>query len=382
MPVPLFLLGIACFASNLSTRAVDPMLPLIAGQLGVTLHDAAWLATAYGILYALSQPILGPVADAFGKSRVIKVCVALLAASFALCAVAPGFGGLLVARALSGVTAGGIVPVAFALVGDRVPYEKRQLAISRLVIATITGQMGGAALSGAIAAYSGWRTVFALTALLTTGIAAASFLRLRGTDEQRRRFSAAAVAANYAFLMRSRRAIVAYGTVLCEGLFMFGVFPFVAPTLLSRGQGGTLTAGVCIASYALGALIYGLSARIVIARLGQWRMMAAGGVVVGICYGLIAAPVPWPVMATLFAFSGFGFYLLHNTIQTVSTELAPQARGAAVALLAAFYFTGQGLGPILSGQIAAVGGYPLMFAVSAALTAALGIVSSNLLRRS
>jgi predicted MFS family arabinose efflux permease len=379
--LPLFVLGLACFAANISVRAVDPMLPVIAGRFSVTLHEAAWLATVYGIPYALSQPILGPLADAFGKSVVIKICLALLAVGFAACALAPSFAVLMIARGISGAVAGGIVPVAFALVGDRVAYDKRQIAISRLVIAVITGQMGGAALAGALASYAGWRSVFAVTTLFAAGIAMAAFRRLHGRDEPRRAFSVAGAAADYGFLMKDRRARIVYGTVLCEGLFMFGVFPFVAPTLLARGQGGTLIAGLCIASYALGGLIYGLSARHVIARLGPWRMMAAGGVIVGICYGIVAAPVPWAVMAALFALSGFGFYLLHNNLQTLSTELAPHARGASVALLAAFYFIGQGLGPILSGQISAAAGYGAMFAASGILTAVLGVTSSRLLKR-
>lgn len=380
--LPLFVLGLACFAANISVRAVDPMLPVIAGQFDVTLHDAAWLATVYGIPYALTQPILGPIADAFGKSIVIKICLALLTLGFAACALAPGFATLLIARGVSGAVAGGIVPVVFALVGDRVPYAQRQVAISRLVIAVITGQMGGALLSGAIASYAGWRGVFAMTTAFGAAITIASFWRLHGRGEPRRTLSVARAAEDYAFLLTDRHSLVVCGTVLCEGLFMFGVFPFVAPTLLARGQGGTLTAGFCIASYALGGLIYGLSARHVIARLGPWRMMTAGGIVVGICYGIIAAPVPWPVMAALFAISGFGFYLLHNTMQTLSTELAPHARGASVALLAAAYFIGQGLGPVLSGQISAAAGYGAMFASSAVLTAVLGVTASRLVRRS
>jgi len=378
--LPLFVLGMACFAANISVRAVDPMLPVIASRFSVTLHDAAWLATVYGLPYALVQPILGPMADSVGKSVVIKTCLVLLALSFAACALAPSFTTLMIARGVSGVVAGGIVPVVFALVGDRVPYQHRQIAISRLVIAVITGQMGGALLSGALASYFGWRSVFAMTTLFAAGIAVAAFFRLHGRGEMRRTFSVARAVEDYGFLLGSRHALIVCGTVMGEGLFMFGVFPFVAPTLLARGQGGTLTAGFCIASYALGGLIYGLSARHVIARLGPRRMMAAGGLVVGVCYGIIALPVPWLLMAALFALSGFGFYLLHNTMQTLSTELAPHARGASVALLAAAYFIGQGLGPVLSGQISAFFGYGAMFAASAALAATLGVASSRLLR--
>ena len=379
--LPLFILGLTCFASNISVRAVDPMLPLIADRFAVTLHDAAWLVTAYGIPYALSQPVLGPLADAFGKPVVIKACLAALALSFAACAVAPDFGSLMIARGVSGAVAGGIVPAAFALVGDRVPFASRQVAISRLVIAVITGQMGGAALSGALAEFAGWPGVFIIATLLAAGIAAAAILRLPSASEPRRRFSVAAASADYVFLLTDRRALIVLGTTMFEGLFMFGVFPFVAPTLLSRGDGGTLTAGLCIAGYALGGLIYGLTARHVIGRLGPWRMMATGGIVVAVCYGIAAAPVGWVVLAGLFAVSGFGFYLLHNTLQVHSTELAPNARGASVALFACVYFIGQGLGPILSGQVSAAFGYGAMFATSAVLTATLGLLSSRLMRR-
>jgi len=379
--LPILILGLACFASNISVRAVDPMLPLIAGRFEVSLHDAAWLATAYGILYALAQPILGPLADAFGRSFLVKLCLAGMAVSFLACALAPSFPTLLVARGISGAVAGGIVPAVFALVGDRVPYASRQFAISRLVIFVITGQMGGAAISGALAAAAGWRSVFVIAAILAGAVAIAAFVRLKGEGETRKRFSVAAAARDYAFLLRDRRALIVYGTVFCEGLFMFGVFPFVAPTLASRGDAGTIFAGLCIASYALGGLIYGLSARHVIGRLGPVRMMLAGGLVVGACYALAALPVPWLGMAAIFAVAGFGFYLLHNTLQAHSTELTATARGAGVALFASFYFIGQGLGPVLSGQIASGFGYSAMFATSAALTAALGIVSSRLMRR-
>jgi MFS transporter, DHA1 family, inner membrane transport protein len=379
---PLLILGFACFAANISVRATDPMLPLIAGQFNITLHQAAWLATAYGLPYAGLQLVFGPVADALGKAIVIKICVALLALGFALCALAPGFSSLLAARALSGAVAGGIVPVAFALVGDRVPFAERQVAISRLVIAVITGQMGGAALAGALAQFAGWRSVFAVTAALGSVIAVMAFARLKGTDEPRRHFALATAIGTYADLVRSRKALIVYGTVFCEGLFMFGLFPFVAPTLLERGQGSALAAGLCIASYALGGLIYGLTARHVIRALGPWRMMAGGGILAGMCYIIGAAPVPWLAMAALFAISGFGFYLLHNTMQVLSTELSASARGAAVASFAACYFIGQGLGPVLAGQFSAAFGFSALFAASGVLVALLGIVSSRLMRAS
>jgi DHA1 family inner membrane transport protein len=45
--------------------------------------------------------------------------------------------------------------------------------------------------------------------------------------------------------------------------------------------------------------------------------------------------------------AGVSFYMLHNSMQTEATELAPSARGSAVALFACGFFVGQGLGPIV-----------------------------------
>jgi MFS family permease len=52
-----------------------------------------------------------------------------------------------------------------------------------------------------------------------------------------------------------------------------------------------------------------------------------------------------------------GFYMIHNSMQTIATELAPTARGSAVALFAASYFLGQAIGPVLLGPLAHVAGH-------------------------
>ena len=81
--------------------------------------------------------------------------------------------------------------------------------------------------------------------------------------------------------------------------------------------------------------------------------------------------------ATLFIAAGLalgtGFYMIHNSIQTRVTEVAPEARGSAVALHAFHFFTGQSLGPVLVGL--AIGGFGAgtAMAVAAAGILALGI---------
>jgi predicted MFS family arabinose efflux permease len=121
--------------------------------------------------------------------------------------------------------------------------------------------------------------------------------------------------------------------------------------------------------------------RRLIASLGQWGMMKAGGLAAGLAYLVIAFPVPWPVVSLAFLVAGFGFYMLHNTMQTQATELAPTARGSALALFASSFFIGQGIGPVLYGYISTHTGFAPLFLGVGALTAGLGFASARLIRR-
>ena len=64
---------------------------------------------------------------------------------------------------------------------------------------------------------------------------------------------------------------------------------------------------------------------------------------------------------------GFGFYMLHNTLQTVSTQMTPQARGTAVALFSCAFFLGQAVGVPVAAPVADSIGAPALFLFSAAL---------------
>ena len=66
--------------------------------------------------------------------------------------------------------------------------------------------------------------------------------------------------------------------------------------------------------------------------------------------------------------AGVSFYMLHNSMQTEATELAPSARGSAVALFACGFFIGQGLGPLVFGALLhGAGARPALLAVAAVI---------------
>ena len=73
---------------------------------------------------------------------------------------------------------------------------------------------------------------------------------------------------------------------------------------------------------------------------------------------------------------GYGFYMIHNSIQTQVTELAPEARGASVALHAFCFFLGQAMGPVLYGLGIAKLGAPGTVLASAVVMMVLGLATA------
>ncbi|WP_254453437.1 MFS transporter [Siccirubricoccus sp. G192] len=370
----ILLLGLASFAGALTARVTDPFIAALAAEFEVTPNRAALLATAYALPFALIQPVLGPFGDALGKRRIIRVALCLLAVFTLAAPFAPDLTSLILLRGLAGAAAGGIMPLTLAAVGDAVPMRERQVALSRLIVFAIGGQIAGGALAGLLAPLMGWRGVLGLCGGLA--LAAALVMLLApppGPPEPRSRFDPVRAVRRYGAILRLPAARLLYGAVLVEGVLIFGSFPYFAPWLQARGLGGTLEAGLAVAAFGCGGFVYAAVARPLLARIGQSRMVVLGGALAGLALlGFALAP-----LALLFIAAGLllgvGFYMVHNSIQTRVTEVAPEARGSAVSLHAFHFFVGQSLGPVLVGLASGALGQAPALALAAAVMLALGL---------
>jgi predicted MFS family arabinose efflux permease len=357
MPL-LLVLGFASFVSALSIRVIDPVVPEVARDLGTAVATVALLASAFSFPYAFGQPILGPLGDTVGKARIIKLALAVLASMLAVSAIAPTIEILFATRILAGLAAGGIIPLVIATVGDRFALVERQLALSRILMAALSGQLVGAVGSGLIAAAVGWRVVMVLASLLTLGALVVAVRELKPRpDAKRSKFTIEGLRTGYARVFENPRAAVCYTAVFVEGLTIYGLMPYVAPLLEQRGAGGVREAGFVLAGLGLGGLLFTFAVGWMLRILGgQLNLIRGGGLLSGLGLAAVAAAASWPVEMAAFAVIGVGFYMIHNSLQTQATELAPSNRGAAVALHAFFFFLGQAAGPVVYGfGIAAVG---------------------------
>ena len=385
MPL-LFVLACACFIGGLMIRLIDPVVPEIAADLATSEASVSLLASAYAVPYALVQPVLGPVGDLIGKTRVIKICLACLAAASALTVVANSIEVMFAARVLGGLAGGGIIPLALATVGDHVAFEKRQVALSQILTAMIAAVLVGTIGTGLAASLIGWRGAFAIATIMAVAAFVLAMVSLEETRPSPGRRSLsdqlASVLEGYGQVFANARAYVCYAGVFVEGVLIFGLLPYIATLLTARGAGGSFEAGMVLAGMAIGGLVYTqLVARLIGRMGGIANLIRVGGVFLSIGFAGVALQGSWGVEMAAFALLGFGFYSIHNSLQTQATELAPGHRGASVALHAFFFFLGQSAGPVLYAvALEAVPVWELLSAV-AIVAFLLSILLAHALRR-
>lgn len=367
--------AVCAFASGFGMRIIDPLILPISAQFAVTPATAALLTTAYALPYAIAQPFLGPLGDRFGKARCMQVCVTAMAVMLLLGTVAASFQMLLLTRLFAGVFAGGIIPLVLAGLGDAYSIEERQVAVGRMLVAIISGQMLGSAGAGLASDAFGWRAALGLAALIAVAACALTAVALaRGAGAQAAAPAhTASFAALYAEVFRNPKAPWLYGAVICEGALVFCLFPYMGQLLIERAgtspDAATAQAGLVLGAFGIGGILYGLAVRRVIAALGVRRMCTVGSLAVAAVYALLSVLPLWWCHALVMVACGMGYYMLHNSLQIEATELAPGARGSAVALFACGFFVGIGIGPPLFGALMHAAGF-----TGALLAVSIGVV--------
>ena len=383
MPPVLNIIALATFAASLSARALDPVLPHVASDFSVSIATAAGFASVFAFTFAIIQPALGAAADLFGKARLVIICLVLLGVANVLGALSSSFPMLFATRILAGIGAGGVFPIALGLTSDLVGPEKRQIAIGRTLAGSMTGNLLGASLSGLIGDFLGWRGVLAVLGSLAVVASIAVALGFRNGALTRAAGEGRSVGAQTRLshhLRQSKR----------EGLLQRGIrrgllrarpvsLRRLVPVRAGRHQPVDRRAGD--------------------RRLRRrWAALHPDGVALAAAdrrqrdddlgRGADGPATRNHRLRSALADSGFnfllmgwGFYMIHGSLQVFASELSVEARATALSLHSFFFFMGQTIGPIAYGfGILNAGKIPTLLS-SALIIVVLGLVCARLLRQ-
>lgn len=367
-----FLLAWAAFASSAALRLCDPMLPALAAEFHTTVGGAAVVVTATGLAYGFLQLVFGPLGDHFGKLRVVTgACLASTAGALA-CAASPSLDLLALARALNGATTAALIPLSLAWIGDAVGMEQRQATLARFMTGQIVGLVSGHAIGGFFAEHLGWRWGFVFLAGIYLVVGLLLLAALRG--QHAAPAAPARLPGRYRMVLGQAHGRFVLALIFVEAIATFGVMTFIPAYLHQRFGISLFHAGLVVATVGLGGLGYTLFAARWVKGLGQRRLARMGGLLLGVAFLMLGLGSNWAWGMLACTLLGLGFYQLHNTLQTLATQMAPEVRGTALSLFAFCFFLGQASGAGLGAVVVDGWGAEWLFLGVALLLPLVGMV--------
>ena len=363
------LLAFSAFASGASLRMSDPLLPQVAQDFGTSVGETAAIVTAYAIPYGLTQAFSGLIGDRLGKCQAVAAACAVSCLLVLLCAGAQSVPQLALARFISAPGAAIIVPLGMAYVGDAVPYARRQTVLARYLAGQMTGMISGQVAGGIIGDHFGWRSVFVVLAFVFAGSALALASQFRSNPWTRPVHHADSArpgfVSGYRMLLASPWTRFVLLSVFIEAGIFFGGFTYVAADLHGRYGLSFSVAGIVIAGYGVGSVLYAMSVHRLV-EFGERGLVLGGGIAVALGFVALAAVPYWELAPLACTLLGLGYYMVHNTLQTNATQMLPQSRATAVAAFSSMLFLGQSAGVALAAPIVDRAGAVPVF-ISAAL---------------
>lgn len=158
-------LVLGMFLAALDQTIVSTAIKTIGNDLD-NLSAQAWVTTAFLITSTIAAPLFGKLSDIYGRKRLFMLAIVIFVVGSALCGLATSMYELAGFRAFQGIGAGGIMPLALAVIGDIIPprerarYQGYMMAV--FASASVLGPVLGGLFSGtdSFLGIAGWRWIF------------------------------------------------------------------------------------------------------------------------------------------------------------------------------------------------------------------------------
>ena len=336
---------------------------LFKADLKLTDAQTSLPLTGFVIIYMLTSPIFGALADRWPRKVLIAAGVALWSLATGAAALAVGFWTFFLARALVGVGEAAYATLSPALLSDFYPPDRRNRILTIFYVAIPVGSALGFGLGGALGQHFGWRSAFLICGL--PGIAVAA-MALMIRDPGRGRFDsdAAQIPPRWPqaiqILLKNRDymlAVAGYAAVT----FGSGALADWFPAFLQRHRGMSLE--VSGRYVGLSAVVGGLGGTLVGGLLGdalkRWTQrpyLALSGWSMGLAtvFGLLALHVTNPTLVLVMLFTAQFFLWFYNgpinAILANSVPSALRARAFALSILL-IHLLGDAISPSIVGVV-------------------------------
>ncbi|MGH7738497.1 MAG: DHA2 family efflux MFS transporter permease subunit [Candidatus Tyrphobacter sp.] len=144
----------------IDSTIVNVALPTIAGNLGATVDDAAWIATGYLLSAVIIMPLNGWLTAYFGRRNFYAACIAIFTVASFLCGTAHSIWQLVFYRIIQGIGGGALQPTAQALLFETFPPKERGAAMAVFGLGVMFGPAVGPLLGGYLVDNATWPLIF------------------------------------------------------------------------------------------------------------------------------------------------------------------------------------------------------------------------------
>lgn len=264
--------------SILSTNIILPAFPEIGQQLGVSSRELGLTLSSFFITFAFAQLVVGPLADRYGRKRLVLGGLALFVIGTLVAGFANTLDVLIAGRVIQALGVCAAAVLARAIARDLFEGETLGRALSLTMIATAAAPGFSPLLGSVLTTALGWRAIFVMVGIAVVVI---GFFYARGLGEtlpreRRVALSAPSVVSAYGRLLRDGKFILPAASVslLMSGLFAsFGA----APAILMSGIGlSSLQAGLYFAATVFVVFAAGMAAPRLAHRFGSRTITTLG----------------------------------------------------------------------------------------------------------
>ena len=297
--------------------------------------------TLFLVAVAVTQLVIGPLSDRFGRRPCVNAGVALFALGSVLGALAPSTHVLLIARVLEGAGGGAVFALSRAIIRDTANRDEAASQIASVTMVMVVAPMLAPWLGGQIETALGWRAIFWFMTLFAACVLIFTAMRLPETAPNiGGQSSLFAVFRAFPELARDRGFLlnVAAGTSASAAFFVFiAATPFIVVETMGRGSD---VYGSYFILNALGYMIGNFAMSRLAVRVGTPKMVRLGLVIsfIGTGAGFALSLSPWWSPLTLFlplAVNAIGNGLTIPGATAEALSARPELAGSAAGLLGA-----------------------------------------------
>lgn len=372
-PPPMWLIFGLTLTGILGNVLVPPALPDLARDLDVSEGSAALVITAATVPGIVLAPVIGVLADRFGRRRVLIPCLVAFGAFGTLGAVAPNLGVLLALRVGQGFGSAGLINLAVVLIADHWdgPERARRIGLNAAVLTSSLAVLP--LVGGTLTSIGGWRLVFVPYAL---GLVTAAVVTRRlapvvpsadvGWRDQLRDVPGALAVPEVA---------VTLGIGVVVFVLLFGLILTVLPFHLDEEFSLSATGiGAMLGIPALASTTVALNLGRLRGRFSSVGLVSTGLALFAVAFAGIGLAPSLVVIGAVGLVFGAGEGLVVPSLQDRVAEGAPPAlRGTVIAVWVGAVRLGQAAGPALAGM-ALGAGVPALFVTGGVVAAVAAVV--------